>query len=89
MMESVIECIRKGKHGLIESPTGTGKTLSLICAAVAAVQKSRQEYLIKEAQKQEEARKKQQAEGSPDTTAGDDESAGASETKDKEPEEPA
>jgi len=37
MMESVVECVRKGKHGLIESPTGTGKTLSIICAAVAAV----------------------------------------------------
>ena len=41
MMESVVDCIRNKKHGLIESPTGTGKTLSLICAAVAAVRKSR------------------------------------------------
>ena len=38
MMESVIDCVRNGKNGLIESPTGTGKTLSIICAAVAAVQ---------------------------------------------------
>ena len=51
MMESVIDCIRNGKHGLIESPTGTGKTLSILCAAIAAVQRSRLDYMIDEANK--------------------------------------
>ena len=70
-MESVIECVRKGKHGLIESPTGTGKTLSIICAAVAAVQKSRQEYIINEANKKSVTSKKNEDTG--ETTAGEDE----------------
>lgn len=37
MMESVVDCVLNSKHGLIESPTGTGKTLAIITAAVAAV----------------------------------------------------
>lgn len=64
MMESVVQCIREGKHGLIESPTGTGKTLSILCAAVAAVQKSRTEYIIRQANRKA---------SSGDTTAGEDE----------------
>jgi regulator of telomere elongation helicase 1 len=36
-MESVVQCIKEKKHGLIESPTGTGKTLSILCAAIATV----------------------------------------------------
>jgi len=41
IMDSVVQCIKEKKHGLIESPTGTGKTLSIICAAIAAVQRER------------------------------------------------
>lgn len=44
MIEAILKCIEQGKHGLIESPTGTGKTLSILCAAIAALQKSRRDF---------------------------------------------
>ena len=34
-MEKVIQCLQEGKNGLLESPTGTGKTMSLLCSTMA------------------------------------------------------
>ena len=33
-MQAVYDCIEEGKVGIFESPTGTGKSLSLICGSL-------------------------------------------------------
>lgn len=46
-MKKVIECIEEGKNGLLESPTGTGKTLSLLCSSLAWL-RHKKEMLLQE-----------------------------------------
>ena len=40
-MEYVMRAIEKKENAIIESPTGTGKTLSLLTASIAMLQKLR------------------------------------------------
>lgn len=46
-MEKVIICLRDGTNGVLESPTGTGKTLSLLCSTLAWVLTKKSEMQMK------------------------------------------
>ncbi|CAG2106338.1 unnamed protein product [Medioppia subpectinata] len=40
-MKSVIQCLQQKSNGLLESPTGTGKTLCILCATLGWLDKKR------------------------------------------------
>lgn len=45
LMNAVYDCISEGKVGIFESPTGTGKSLSLICSTLSWLRDEQQKHL--------------------------------------------
>jgi chromosome transmission fidelity protein 1 len=45
LMTAIYECIANGKIGIFESPTGTGKSLSLICSSLKWLRDAQEEAL--------------------------------------------
>ncbi|KAG7164976.1 regulator of telomere elongation helicase 1-like [Homarus americanus] len=43
-MSKVIECVQRGENGILESPTGTGKTLCLLCSTLAWLEIKKAEH---------------------------------------------
>jgi Rad3-related DNA helicase len=41
-MLNVLKAIKEGENALLESPTGTGKTICLLTAAISALKKERE-----------------------------------------------
>lgn len=61
-MEKVIICLRDGTNGVLESPTGTGKTLSLLCSSLAWI-RTRQSETQLNLQKMQAEQQKHAANG--------------------------
>lgn len=56
-MEKVIICLRDGTNGVLESPTGTGKTLSLLCSSLAWLRTRQSEVELNMQKMQQEQQK--------------------------------
>lgn len=54
-MEKVLDCLQNDTHGVLESPTGTGKTLSLLCSTLAWMQLKKAQIQAQRALQSEEA----------------------------------
>ena len=46
LMNAIYDCVVEGKVGVFESPTGTGKTLSLICSSLTWLHGAQEEVLL-------------------------------------------